>query len=78
MEIQLPEVQSYLDKIKNGSITEVRLPTTEIKTGDVLTAFSPSGNNAIYLKVLASETVPLEAIRLLPKITTTHYFGIML
>jgi hypothetical protein len=62
MEIQLQEIQSYLDNIKNGSITEVRLPTTEIKTGDVLTAFSPSGNNTIYLKVLASEMVPLEAI----------------
>jgi hypothetical protein len=62
MEIQLPEIQSYLDNIKNGSITEIRLPTTEIKTGDVLTAFSPAGNNTIYLKVLASEMVPLETI----------------
>jgi uncharacterized protein YqfB (UPF0267 family) len=63
MEIQLPEIQSYLDKIKNGSITKIRLPTTEIKTGDVLTTFPLSENdNAIYLKVLASETIPLEAI----------------
>jgi hypothetical protein len=63
MEIQLPEVQSYFEKIKNGSITDIRLPKIEIKTGEVLTAFSPSGdNNAIKLKVLSSETIPLEAI----------------
>jgi hypothetical protein len=63
MKIQLPEVQSYLDNIKNGSITELRLPRMEIKTGEVLTAFSSSGNdNAIHLKVLASEDVPLETI----------------
>jgi hypothetical protein len=63
MEIQLPEIQSYLDNIKNGSITELRLPRMEIKTGEVLTALSSFGNDgAIHLKVLASETVPLEAI----------------
>jgi uncharacterized protein YqfB (UPF0267 family) len=63
MEIQLPEVQSYLDNIKNGSITDIRLPEIEIKTGEVLTAFLPSGDGcAIKLKVLSSETVPLEAI----------------
>jgi hypothetical protein len=63
MEIQLPEIQSYLDNIKNGSITEIRLPRMEIKTGEVLTAFSSFGNGgAIHLKVLASETVPLESI----------------
>jgi uncharacterized protein YqfB (UPF0267 family) len=63
MEIHLPEIQSYLDNIKNGSITRIRLPGMEIKTGDVLTAFSPAGNDsAIHLKVLASEPVPLEAI----------------
>jgi hypothetical protein len=43
MEIQLPEVQSYIDNIKNGSITELRLPRMEIKTGDVLTAFFLQG-----------------------------------
>jgi uncharacterized protein YqfB (UPF0267 family) len=63
MEIQLPAIQSYLDNIKNGSITEIRLPGMEIKTGEVLTAFSSSGNGgAIHLKVLASKTVPLEAV----------------
>jgi uncharacterized protein YqfB (UPF0267 family) len=63
MEIQLPEVQSYLDKIKNGSITDIRLPEMEIETGEVLTAFSPFGENcSIKIKVLSSETVPLEAI----------------
>jgi uncharacterized protein YqfB (UPF0267 family) len=63
MEIHLPEIQSYLDNIKTGSITRIRVPRMEIKMGDVLTAFSPAGNgNAIHLKVLASETVPLDAI----------------
>jgi hypothetical protein len=63
MEIQLPEVQSYLDNIKNGSITGIRLPGIEVKTGEILTAFSSSGNDcAVKLKVLSSETVPLEAI----------------
>jgi hypothetical protein len=63
MEIQLPKIQSYLDNIKNGFITEIRLPGMEIKTGEVLTAFSSSGNGgAIHLKVLASEIVPLESI----------------
>jgi hypothetical protein len=63
MEIQLPEVQSYLEKIKSGSITDIRLPTIEIETGEVLTAFFPSGDNSVVkLKVLSSETVPLEAI----------------
>jgi hypothetical protein len=63
MEIQLPEIQSYLDNIKNGSITEIRLPGMEIKTGEILTACSSSGNGGvIHLKVLSSETVPLEAI----------------
>jgi hypothetical protein len=63
MEITLPEIQSYLDNIKNGSITELRLPIMEIKPGDILTARSSSGNDkAIHLKVLSSETVPLEAV----------------
>jgi hypothetical protein len=63
MEIQLPEVQSYLEKIKNGSITYIRLPGMEVETGSVLTAFSPAGNDcAVKLKVLSTETVPLEAI----------------
>jgi hypothetical protein len=63
MEIHLPENQSYLDNIKNGSITRIWLPGMEIKTGDVLTAFSPAGNDsAIHLKVFATESVPLEAI----------------
>jgi hypothetical protein len=63
MEIQLPEVQSYFEKVKNGSITDIRLPKIEIETGSVLTAFSPSGDGcSIKLKVLSSETVPLEAI----------------
>jgi uncharacterized protein YqfB (UPF0267 family) len=63
MEIQLPEVQSYLEKIKNGSIIGIRLPEMEIKTGEVLAAFSPAENDcAVKLKVLSSETVPLEAI----------------
>jgi uncharacterized protein YqfB (UPF0267 family) len=63
MEIPLPEVQSYLDNIKNGSITDIRLPEIEIKTGEVLTAFSHAGDDcSIKLKVLSSETVPLEAI----------------
>jgi hypothetical protein len=48
MEIQLPEIQSYLDNIKNGSITEIRLPSMEIKTGMVLTAFSSSGFVLLY------------------------------
>jgi hypothetical protein len=63
MEIHLPEIQPCLDNIKNGSITEIRLPRMEIKMGDVLTAFSSSRkDNAIHLKVLTSETVSLEAI----------------
>jgi hypothetical protein len=63
MEIQLPEVQSYLEKIKNGSITDIRLPEMEIETGEALTAFFPSGDDrTIKLKILSSETVPLEAI----------------
>jgi uncharacterized protein YqfB (UPF0267 family) len=63
MEIHLPEFQSYVDNIKNGSITEIRLRRVEIETGDVLTACSSSGkDNAIHLKVLSTETVPLEAI----------------
>jgi uncharacterized protein YqfB (UPF0267 family) len=63
MEIQLPEVQSYLEKIMSGSITDIRLPKIEIKTGEVFTAFFPSGDNSVVkLKVLSSETVPLEAI----------------
>jgi uncharacterized protein YqfB (UPF0267 family) len=63
MEIQLPEAQSYLDNIRNGSITEIRLPKMETETGEVLTAFSSAGNSyTIKLKVLSSETVPLEAI----------------
>jgi uncharacterized protein YqfB (UPF0267 family) len=63
MEIQLPEFQSYLDNIKNGSITEVRLPSMEIEPGEVLTAFSSIGDDcAVKLKVLSSETVPLDAI----------------
>jgi uncharacterized protein YqfB (UPF0267 family) len=63
MEIQLPRVQSYLEKIKNGSITAIRLPGMEVETGSVLTAFLPSGDNcSIKLKVLSTETVPLETI----------------
>jgi uncharacterized protein YqfB (UPF0267 family) len=63
MEIQLPEVQSYLDNIRNGSITEIRLPKMEAEAGEVLTAFSSTrGDCVIKLKVLSSETVPLEAI----------------
>jgi hypothetical protein len=63
MEIRLPEVQSYLDKIKNGSITEIRLPGIEVKTGEVLTALSPAGDDCVIkLKVLSSETLPLEAV----------------
>jgi hypothetical protein len=63
MEIRLPEVQSYLDNIMNGSITEVRLPGIEVKTGEVLTALPHAGNGrAIKLKVLSSETLPLEAV----------------
>jgi hypothetical protein len=63
MEIQLPEVQSYLDNIRNGSITEIRLPKMEAETGEVLIAFSSAGNDrVIKMKALSSETVPLEAI----------------
>jgi hypothetical protein len=63
MEIQLPEVPSYLEKIKNGSITDIRLPRMEAETGSVLAASSPAGSDcAIKLKILSSETVPLEAI----------------
>jgi hypothetical protein len=63
MEIQLPEAHSYLDNIKNGSITEIRLPRMEAETGEVLTALSFAGNDrVIKMKVLSSETVPLEAI----------------
>jgi uncharacterized protein YqfB (UPF0267 family) len=63
MEIQLPEFQSYVDNIKNGSITEIRLPGLKAETGEVLTAYSSSGkDNTIHLKVLSSETVPLEAV----------------
>jgi hypothetical protein len=63
MEIQLPEVPSYLEKIKNGSITDIRLPRMEAETGSVLTASSPAGNDcAIKLKVHSSEIIPLEAI----------------
>jgi hypothetical protein len=63
MKIQLPEIQSYLDKIKNGSITRMRLPGIEIEPGAILTACFSSGNDsAIHLKILSSENVPLEAI----------------
>jgi hypothetical protein len=63
MNINLPDIQSYLEKIKNGSVTNIRLPHTEIETGSVLSAFSPAGGDtAIKLKVLSSETVPWEAI----------------
>jgi hypothetical protein len=63
MEIQLPEVQSYFDNIKNGSITEIRLPKMEVEAEEVLSAFSPAGDDCVIkLKVLSSETVPLEAI----------------
>jgi hypothetical protein len=63
MEIQLPEVQSYLDNIRNGSITEIRLPKMEAEAGEALTAFSPARDDCVInLKVLSSETVPLEAI----------------
>jgi uncharacterized protein YqfB (UPF0267 family) len=63
MEIQLPEVQSYLDNIRNGSITEICLPKMEAEAGEVLTVFSHAGKDCtIKLKVLSSETVPLEAI----------------
>jgi hypothetical protein len=63
MEINLPDIQPYFEKIKNGSITNIRLLNTEIKTGTVLTAFSPAGSNSeIKLRILSSETVPLEAI----------------
>jgi uncharacterized protein YqfB (UPF0267 family) len=63
MEIQLPEVQSCLDNIKDGSITTIRLPGMELKAGDILSVRSSSGNdNVIHLKVLTSETVPLETI----------------
>jgi hypothetical protein len=63
MEIQLPEVHSYLDKIRDGSITGIRLPGIAVKPGEVLTALSPTGNDrVIKLKVLSSETIPLEAI----------------
>jgi uncharacterized protein YqfB (UPF0267 family) len=63
MEIHLPEFQSYLDNIKNGSITGIRLPGIEVKTGEILTACSSSGNGCVIkLKVLSTETVPLEAI----------------
>jgi hypothetical protein len=63
MQIHLPDVQSYFDEIRNGSITRIRLPGIETRTGDVLTAFSPSGNDdAVHLKVLSCETVPLEAV----------------
>jgi uncharacterized protein YqfB (UPF0267 family) len=63
MEIQLPEIQSYLEKIKSGSITDIRLPEMEIETGSVLTVFSRAGGNSVIeLKVLSSETVLLEAI----------------
>jgi uncharacterized protein YqfB (UPF0267 family) len=63
MEIQLPEIQSYLDNVRNGSITEIRLPRMEAETGEVLTAFSYAGDDCVIkMKVLSSETVPLEAI----------------
>jgi hypothetical protein len=63
MNIQLPEVQSYLDNVKNGSITEIRLPRMEVETGEILTAFSPPGDDCtVKLKVISSETVPLGAI----------------
>jgi hypothetical protein len=63
MEIQLPEVQSYFEKIKSGSITDIRLPEMEVEPGEVLTAFFSSGNDcSIKLKVLSSETVSLEAV----------------
>jgi hypothetical protein len=63
MEIQLPEVQSYLDNIKNSSITEIWLPKMEAETGEVLTVFSHARDDrVINLKVLSSETVHLEAI----------------
>jgi hypothetical protein len=63
MNINLPDIQPYLEKIKNGSVTNIRLPNTEIEMGSVLTAYSAvGGNTAIKLKVLSSESVPLESI----------------
>jgi hypothetical protein len=63
MKIQLPEVQSYLDNIKNGSITVIRLPRMEVKTGEILSAFSSAGKDCVVkLKAISSEAVPLEAI----------------
>jgi hypothetical protein len=52
MTIHLPDVQSYFEKIKNGSIINVRTPNTEIETGSVLTAFSLVGDDCmVKLKV---------------------------
>jgi hypothetical protein len=63
MEIQLPEAQSYLDNIKNGSVTEIRLPKMKAETGEILTVFSHAGDDCVIkMKVFSSETVPLEAI----------------
>jgi hypothetical protein len=33
MTIPMPDVQSYLHKIKDGTITNIRLPYTAIETG---------------------------------------------
>jgi hypothetical protein len=63
MIINLPDVQPYLEKIKNGSVTNIRLPNTKIEKGSVLAVYSPAGGDtAMKLKVLSSENVPLEAI----------------
>jgi uncharacterized protein YqfB (UPF0267 family) len=63
MEIQLPEVRSYFENVKNGSITDIRLPRMEAETGEVLTAFfSARDDCVINLKVISSETVTLKAI----------------
>jgi hypothetical protein len=63
MEIQLPEIQACFDNIKNGSITGIRMPRVKVETGEVLTAFFPAGNDCVVkLKVLSTETAPLEAI----------------
>jgi uncharacterized protein YqfB (UPF0267 family) len=63
MEIHLPDIQPFFEKIKNGSVTAVRIPKTEIKAGELLTAFSSSGNgSAVKLKVLSTEAASLEAV----------------
>jgi hypothetical protein len=63
MEIKLPPVQAFTDKILAGNITILRIPMAAIKTGDVISAKAPGvhpGN--IRIGVIAVEHPLLHSI----------------